>query len=119
MTRDTDGDGKIDTWGFGAALVNVQQVFLNEFGPGIWGKEIAQNALLGYDSAKKRWTIHPALTEAQIEQDFDLFNDLINVDHSWKQESLGMTFQEILDDMTLHHRLGMTFGETPLAAAGR
>jgi hypothetical protein len=113
MTRDTDGDGKPDTWGFGAALVHLEHLFLDEFGPGIWGKEITRNNLLGYDAAAKRWTIHPALTEDQIEQAFALFDDLINVDKSWNASYLGMSFGEILDDLTVHRRLGMTFGETP------
>ncbi len=51
MTRDTDGDGKIDTWGFAATLTHLQHLFLNEFGPGIWGKSRSRtNELLGYDS---------------------------------------------------------------------
>jgi len=114
MTHATGGDGKPGTWGFGAALVNLQHLFLNEFGPGIWGREIAQNELLGYDPALKRWTIHQALTEEQIEQAFLLFHQLINVDHSWNPAYLGMSFPEIIDELTIHRRLGMTFGETPL-----
>jgi ABC-type glycerol-3-phosphate transport system substrate-binding protein len=113
MTRDTDGDGKPDTWGFGASLVHLQHLLLDEFGPGIWGKDIAKDGLLAYDEKAKRWTIHPGLTENQIEQAFTLFNDLINVDKSWNPAYLGMTFPEIIDDITIHRRLGMTFGETP------
>jgi hypothetical protein len=113
MTRDTDGDGKTDTWGFGAALVHCQHLFLDEFGPGIWGRDIARNNLLFYDKDQKRWIIHPKLTEAQIEQCFKLFDDLINVDKSWNPAYFGMGFGEIIDDLTVHRRLGMTFGETP------
>jgi hypothetical protein len=113
MTRDTNGDGKIDTWGFGAALVHLQHLLLDEFGPGIWGKEIAKDGLLAYDEQQKRWTIHPGLTQDHIEKTFTLFNDLINVDKSWNPAYLGMNFTEIIDEITIHRRLGMTFGETP------
>lgn len=114
MTRDTDGDGRIDTWGFGAALMHVRHLLLDEFGPGIWGREIARNQLLAYDAASKRWTIHPGLTQDHIEQAFALFNNLINVDKSWNPAYLGMSFGEIIDDLTVRRHLGMTFGETPL-----
>jgi hypothetical protein len=114
MTRDTDGDGKPDVWGFGAALVHLQHLFLDEFGPGIWGKEIAQNELLGYNPALKRWTIHPALTQDKIERAFLVFHELINVDKTWNPAYLGMSFPEIIDELTVRRRLGMTFGETPL-----
>jgi ABC-type glycerol-3-phosphate transport system substrate-binding protein len=113
MTRDVDGDGKPDTWGFGAALVHLPHLFLNEFGPGVWGKEVTEKGFLDYDAKAGHWTIHPSLTEAQIEQVFDLFDQLINVDKSWNPAYLGMTFAEIIDDVTLRQKLGMTFGETP------
>ncbi|HTL30212.1 MAG TPA: ABC transporter substrate-binding protein, partial [Tepidisphaeraceae bacterium] len=113
MTRDTNGDGKPDTWGFGAALAHLQHLLLDEFGPGIWGKEIAKNNLLAYDPNAKRWTLHPGLSENHIEQAFTLFDQLINVDKSWNPAYLGMPFGEIIDDITIHRRLGMTFGETP------
>jgi len=114
MTRDTDGDGKPDIWGFGAALVHLQHLFMNEFGPGVWGRDVTQNSFLAYDTKAERWTIHPDLTEAQIEQVFVLFDQLINVDKSWNPSYLGMTFAEILDDVTMRQKLAMTFGETPL-----
>ncbi len=115
MTRDLDGDGKPDVWGFGAALVHLPHLFLNEFGPGIWGPDVARNQLLAYDASMRRWTIHPKLTEQQVEQVFLLFHQLINVDKSWNPAYLGMSFAEILDDVTMQRRLGMTFAETPLA----
>jgi len=113
MTRDTNGDGKPDTYGFGAALVHLPHLFLNEFGPGVWGREIAKNGLLGYDPVAKKWTIHPKLTQQHIEQVFELFNNLLNVDKSWNPATLGMPIGEIIDELTVHRRLGMTFGETP------
>jgi hypothetical protein len=113
MTRDTDGDGTPDVWGFGASLAHLEHLFLNEFGPGIWGKEIAKNNFLAYDPATKRWTIDPALTEDHIERAFTLFDQLINVDKSWNPATLGMTIGEIIDEVTLRRRLAMTFGEVP------
>ena len=44
---------------------------------------------------------------------FVLFHQLINVDKSWNPATLGMSFSEIIDEVTVHRRLGMTFGETP------
>jgi hypothetical protein len=100
-------------YGFGAALVHLQHLFLDEFGPGIWGRDITRDQLLGYNDKLKRWTIHPALTEEEIYRDFALFNDLINVDKSWDPATLGMGIGEIIDEVTVHRTLGMTFGEVP------
>jgi len=115
MTHPTQPDGTPATWGFGAALVHLQHLFLDEFGPGIWGREIAKNELLGFDPSTHRWTIHPALTQAHIARVFLLFHQLINVDQSWNPATLGMNFGEIIDELTVHRRLAMTFGETPWA----
>jgi hypothetical protein len=112
MTRDTDGNGTTDAWGFGAALVHLDHLFLNEFGPGVWGKEITHRQFLGQD-ANGRWTLHLDLTEEQIYQVLLLFHQLINVDKSWCPATLGMDFQQINDEVIDRRRLGMTFGETP------
>ncbi|HWB53670.1 MAG TPA: ABC transporter substrate-binding protein [Tepidisphaeraceae bacterium] len=100
-------------YGFGAALVHLPHLFLDEFGPGIWGRNVSRDELLGYNKAQKRWTIHPALTEDNIYRVFSLFNDLINVDKSWDPATLSMSFPSIIDNITVHRTLGMTFGETP------
>jgi len=59
MTRDLDGDGTPDTWGFGAALVHLNHLLLNEFGPGVWGREIARNQFLAKDQATGQWASIP------------------------------------------------------------
>ena len=58
ITRDTDGDGTPDVWGFGAALIHLKHLFLYEFGPGVWGREVAERTLLGFDESTGRWTRH-------------------------------------------------------------
>lgn len=100
-------------YGFGAALVHLEHLFLNEFGPGIWGRDVTRNNLLAYDPQQHRWRIHPALTEEQIYRVFDLFNNLINVDKSWDPATLSMGIGEIIDEITVQRTLGMTFGEVP------
>ena len=106
-------------YGFGAALVHLQHLFLNEFGPGIWGRDVTKNLLLGYNPAAHRWTIHPDLTEDHVRRVFVLFDQLINVDKSWNPATLGMSFSEIIDEVTVHRRLGMTFGENPWSPRSR
>jgi len=102
-------------YAFGAALIHVEHLFLNEFGPGIWGREITRNSLLGYNPTLHKWTIHPDLTEDQICRNFLLFHQLINVDKTWDRATLSMNLSEILDDVAVHRRLAMTFGEVAWA----
>jgi ABC-type glycerol-3-phosphate transport system substrate-binding protein len=116
MTRDTDGDGKPDVWGFGAALSHLNHLFLNEFGPGVWGKEVQNHTLLGFDQATGRWGIHPLLTEEKVAKVFTLFVQLLNQDKTWSPDYLGMDWNEINDDLIVRRKLGMTFGETPWVA---
>lgn len=113
MTKDLDGDGKTDVWGFGASLKNLEQLLEIEFGPGIWGKEIARRQLIGYDETTKRWTRNPGLTEDDIYQAFLLFHQLYNVDRSWNPQTLQYTIFELHDEVDVHQRLGMTFCSVP------
>jgi ABC-type glycerol-3-phosphate transport system substrate-binding protein len=116
MTRDTDGDGVADTWGFGAARVHFQHLFLNEFGPGVWGREIARENFIKKDEATGAWTIDPALTEDHIYETFLLFHQLLNEDKVWDPATLGMNWNEIIDEVVVRRRIGMIFGETPWVA---
>lgn len=113
MTKDIDGDGETDVWGFGAALTHLEQLFDLEFGPGIWGKDIAHRGLLGYDRATGRWTRHPDLTEDDIYQAFLLFDQLYNQDQTWNPATLSLTIFELHDEIDIHQRLGMTFCSVP------
>ncbi len=116
MTRDTDGDGTNDTWGFGAALVHLQHLFIDEFGPGIWGREVSLRHFLYQDPDTKEWGLHPGLTEDAVEQVLTLFDELVNVDKTWNPATFGMNWNDINDEVYVHRRLGMTFGETPWSA---
>jgi ABC-type glycerol-3-phosphate transport system substrate-binding protein len=116
MTRDTNGDGKPDVWGFGAALVHFNHLFLNEFGPSVWGKEVQRKTLFAFDDQAGCWRVHPGLSEEMVLAVFRLFNQLINEDKTWNPACLAMNWNEINDELILHHRLGMTFGETPWVA---
>ena len=116
MTRDLDGDGAPDTWGFGAALVHLRHLFLNEFGPGVWGREVSRHMFLYQDTETGRWGLHPDLTEEQVFRVFLLFDQLLNQDKTWSSAFLSMNWNEINDELIVRRRLGMTFGETPWAA---
>ena len=116
MTRDTDGDGAIDTWGFGAARVHFTHLLLNEFGPGVWGREIAREMFLKKNDATGSWTVDPALTEDHIYETFLLFHQLLNEDKTWDPATLGMNWNEIIDEVVVRRRIGMIFGETPWVA---
>ena len=113
MTRDLDGDGAPDTWGFGAALVHLEHLLMDEFGPGVWGREIARERFLARDEATGKYVLEPALTEEHIYQVFLLFHQLLNEDKTWNPAYLGMDWNEINDELIKRGRLGMTFGETP------
>ncbi len=115
MTRDTDGDGQTDVWGFGAGLVHLEHLVNLEFGPGAWGKKVAERFMLGYDENTGRWTRHPDLKEEQIYQIFLLFHQLINVDKSWNPATLGMGTYEMLDEIITQQKLAMSFGSIPWA----
>lgn len=115
MTRDLDGDGKPDTWGFGAARTHLNHLFFNEFGPGVWGREVTQSQLLAR-APSSAWALHPHLTEECVRVLFRLFHQLVVEDKSWNPACLGMNWNEILDEMIIRRRLGMTFGETPSSA---
>ncbi|MCC6489731.1 MAG: carbohydrate ABC transporter substrate-binding protein [Candidatus Hydrogenedentes bacterium] len=116
MTRDTDGDGDIDTWGFGAALIHVQQLFIDEFGPGIWGRDVSLRHFLHLDPNSQEWGIHPGLTEEKVAEVLTLFDQLLNVDKSWNPATLGMNWNEINEELITRRTLGMTFGESPWSA---
>lgn len=113
ITRDTNGDGTPDIWAFGAALVHLNQLFLHEFGPAVWGKEVHRRSLMAWDQAKQRWDVHPALTEEQIRIVFALFDDLINEDKVWNPAYFGMNWNEINEELIGKRRLAMAFGEMP------
>ncbi|MFH1741447.1 MAG: extracellular solute-binding protein [bacterium] len=115
ITKDTNGDGTPDVWGFGAALVHFKHLFLYEFGPGVWGRDVTERTLVGFDESTGRWARHPKLTEDQLYELFLLFYQLFNVDKTWNPSLLGMTIHEILDEVVTHRRLAMTFGEVPWA----
>lgn len=116
MTRDTNGDGRPDIWGFGAALTHLHHLFLNEFGPGVWGKEIARGQFLVKNAETGRWGLDPSLTIEHLEQVFLLFHQLLNEDKTWNPSCLGMNWDEINRELIERRRLGMTFGESPWAA---
>ena len=115
MTKDLDGDGKTDIWGYASALSHMEHLLLNEFGPAIYGKEIATAQFLGYDEQTKRWTRHPGLTEDHFYQLCLLYHQLINVDKSWNPNYLSMTTYELLDEIITQQKLGMMFGSIPWA----
>jgi len=112
MTRDLDGDGTPDVWGFGAALVHLEHLFRNEFGPGVWGKELTDSFFKWNESAN-RWEVNPRLQKEQIYQTMLLFRQLFDQDKVWSPKYLGMDWNEILNELIVHQRLGMTFGESP------
>lgn len=116
MTRDTNGDGVNNTWGFGAALVHLQHLFIDEFGPGVWGPEVSLRHFLHQDPQTQEWGMHPGLTEDAVAEVLTLFDQLVNVDKTWNPATFGMNWSEINDEVYVHRRLGMTFGETPWSA---
>ncbi|MCC6694969.1 MAG: carbohydrate ABC transporter substrate-binding protein [Candidatus Hydrogenedentes bacterium] len=116
MTRDSDGDGNIDTWGFGAALIHVQQLFIDEFGPGIWGRDVSLRHFLYLEPPSQEWKLHPGLTEDKVAEVFALFDHLLNIDKSWNPATLGMNWNEINEELITRRTLGMTFGESPWSA---
>ena len=113
MTKDVDGDGTTDVWGFGASLKNLEQLLDIEFGPGIWGKEVARRGMLGYDEKTQRWVRHSNLSEDDIYQAFLLFHQLHNVDKTWNPQTLSSTIFELHDEVDVHQRLGMAFCSVP------
>ncbi len=116
MTRDTNGDGTPDTWGFGAAAVHLNHLLINEFGPGVWGRDVARRQFLAKDPATGRWMLDPELAVEQIRQAFLLFDELLNEDKTWNPACLGMTWNDIIDELVVRRRIGMIFGETPWVA---
>lgn len=116
MTLDTDGDGTTDVWGFGAALVHLNHLFLNEFGPAVWGKEATRHQMLGWDEQAGKWAIHPDIREDHILAVFELFHQMLNVDKTWNPKLLSMDWNEINDEILVHRRLAMSFAETPWVA---
>ncbi|GMV95149.1 MAG: hypothetical protein AMXMBFR82_49270 [Candidatus Hydrogenedentota bacterium] len=116
MTRDTDGDGVNDTWGFGAALVHLQHLFIDEFGPGIWGSDVSRRRFLYQDPETKAWGLHPGLIEEAVAEVLTLFDQLVNVDKTWNPATFGMNWNDINAELYVYNRLGMTFGETPWSA---
>jgi multiple sugar transport system substrate-binding protein len=112
MTKDLDGDGTPDVWGFGAALVHINHLFLREFGPGVWGKELTES-FFAWDSEAESWDVSRDLKKEHIHQAILLLYRMFHEEKVWNPLYLGMGWNEILNDIGVHERLGMTFGETP------
>jgi multiple sugar transport system substrate-binding protein len=112
MTKDLDGDGTPDVWGFGAALVHVTHLFLREFGPGVWGKELTES-FFDWDNEAERWNVSHKLEKEHIHQTVLLLHRMFHEEAVWNPLYLGMDWNEILSEIGVHERLGMTFGETP------
>jgi len=112
MTQDLDGDGTPDVWGFGAALVHLDHLFLREFGPGAWGKDLTES-FFAWNERVKRWDVNPNLKEEHFLEVLRLFDRMFHKEKVWNPLLLGMDWNEIINELVVRERLGMTFGETP------
>jgi len=116
MTKDLDGDGKVDVYGFGTPLKNLRELFENEFGASYWGvnkTERWQFTFITFNKSSQRWERDPELKVEDFLGPMQVIHDLIYVDQTFGRKYFGMVHHQITQELIDKQSLAMTWSGAP------